>query len=282
MSAGGARDVKKMAESLAMLKREFARTYKGGSHIQEILPGRPAEGFPIDPKHLRSLHEFAGCNPIYHNSFEQEVSGVPCVVYEGDISTYWLDSIKHGSSCQPFYPTWILSAYIAVLRAKSLGCRSLADVGSGDGRIAYCGKVLGLDSRSIEIDGALVRLQSSIAESTGVGFEPVCADATAVGYSAIGPGPAAFFIGGLPQMGGDILADSVVAKIFKDGGLKKSATFVLAGSNSKRSLSGSTRNGGWGALIERYGLAVLDTVLLPTVWTFDQAGGTPYIFARLI
>ena len=281
MSAGDVRGVRRVAGELAMLKREFARTYRGNSHIQEVLPSESAAGFPVDRGHLLSLHRFAECNPIYHNSFGQEVAGISCVAYEGDINAYWLDSIKHGSSCQPFYPTWILSAYVAVLHAKNLGCNQLVDVGSGDGRIAYCGTVLGLDSHSIEIDGSLAELQSSIAGSTGMDFQTACADATVFDYSSIGPGPAAFFIGGLPQMGGDILADAVVGKILKDGHLKKTSTFVLAGARPRKGLPDRAGNGGWDALIKKYGLSVLDTVLLPTVWTFDQDDDTPYIFARL-
>jgi len=39
-------------------------------------------------------------------------------------------------------------------------------------------------------------------------------------------------------------------------------------------------NGGWSALIEKYQLNVIDTVSLPTVWTFDQLVETPYIFTK--
>ncbi len=282
MALGGGVGVRGMAERLVSLKREFAGSYSGGSHIQEILPKTRGD-FPIDGGHLASLHRFAERNPIYHGSYEQEVSGSACVVYEGDISGYWLGSIKHGSSCQPFYPTWILSAYVVAARASSLGCRRLVDIGSGDGRIAYCGALLGLDSHSIEIDGDLVGLQSSMADPSGPAFRPVCADATAFDYSAIGPGPSAFVIGGLPQMGGDILADSVVGSVLRGGPRGRDATFVLAGSHARRPLAGGGwdgGDGGWGPLIRKRGLRVSDTVVLPTVWTFDQDSDTPYIFAR--
>ena len=59
------------------------------------------------------------------NSFEEIISGVSCIVYEGDINDYWLNSIKHGSSCQPFYPTWIMSAYVMALIAKALNYSEL-------------------------------------------------------------------------------------------------------------------------------------------------------------
>ena len=268
-----------MAEKLAELKQEFAQTYNGGSHIQEIIPH--GSGFPAERGHIRLLHEFASQNPIYHNSYEQSISGTGCTIYEGDINSYWLDSIKHGSSCQPFYPTWVLSAYIIALHAKNLGCGRLVDIGSGDGRIAYCGSMLGLPSYSIEIDRSLVELQAGISESTGVDFERICEDATVFDYSSAMSDSAAFFIGGLPQMGGDILASSAIEKILKDGPDKPGAVFVFAGSHSRKGLAANTKNAGWYETIKRYNLRVVDTVTLPTVWTFDQPADTPYMFAKL-
>lgn len=226
------------------------------------------------------MHKFVRHNPIYYNSFTQEISDVKCTIYEGDINSYWLDSTKHDASCQPFYPTWILSAYTIALNAKTLGCRMLVDVGSGDGRIAYCASMLGLTSHAIEIDEALVKLQSEISRVTSVDFQHTCMDATRFDFACV-YGPAAFCIGGLPQMGGDILASSIVEKILKRDNAKD-AVFVLAGSHSKKGPYSNIKNGGWDTLIKRYGMEVLDVVTLPTVWTFDQDVDTPYIFTRLV
>ena len=44
--------------------------------------------------------------------------------------------------------------------------------------------------------------------------------------------------------------------------------------------SGNVSNGGWSSLIEENQLDVIDTVSLPTVWTFDQTVETPYIFTK--
>ena len=267
-----------MANSLAVLKKAFVSQYDGSSHIQEILPAESTESLRINHSHLQYLHTFARNNPIYHNSFQMDVHGVPCMVYEGDINSYWLDSIKHNSSCQPFYPTWILSAYISALNAKNLDCVKIVDVGSGDGRIAYCARILGLDACSIEIDGMLAKLQRHIAESTGVNFKRVCADATEFDYSNTGINTA-FFIGGLPQMGGDMLADATIKSVLEDG--SRDPMFVFAGSHAKKNLSSSAKNGGWDALIKRHSLKVVDAIMLPTVWTFDQKIDTPYIFTRI-
>ena len=113
--------IEKHAENLINLKKEFASNYDGSSQIQEFLPLSNSDLFPIDKEELKLLHEFAEKNPIYYNSFETILGGIPCIVYEGDINKYWLNSIQHNSSHAPFSPTWIMSAYIMTLFAKEYG-----------------------------------------------------------------------------------------------------------------------------------------------------------------
>lgn len=269
----------KLSKNLALIKQEFVQIYDGHSHIQEILPMSSSDSFPIIDKHLGLLHDFAEKNPIYYNFYEQKINDILCRVYEGDINEHWLNSIKHGSSCQPFYPTWILSAYIAVSIAKSFDCKELVDIGSGDGRIAYCAKILDLKATSIEIDDGLVELQKTISVATNVNFNPTCVDAIEFDYNSLKLKSPVFFIGGLPQMGGDILATNVIEKISTTN-LKNNTCIVFAGTHSQRQLSGNPSNGGWSALIEKHGLNVMETVSLPTIWTFDQPVDTPYIFTK--
>ncbi|MEZ7989149.1 MAG: hypothetical protein QMC56_02445 [Nitrosopumilus sp.] len=269
-----------LVQNLVKIKQDFAKNYTGSAHIQEIIPSQVSNSFPIDENHLKQLHTFAEKNPIYFNSFEEIISGVSCIVYEGDINDYWLNSIKHGSSCQPFYPTWIMSAYVMASIAKELGYSELVDIGSGDGRIAFCGKILGFNSHSIEIDDVLVGLQDTICTQTNQNFNPKCADALEFDYSELNLKTPVFFIGGLPQMGGDLLAASIIEKINSIANLKTSTGVVFAGTHTQRQLSGNLSNGGWSTLIEKHQLNVIDTVSLPTVWTFDQLVETPYIFTK--
>ena len=273
--------LEQIAKNLVMLKQEFTQLYHGHSHIQELIPISTSESFPINDDHLELLHNFATKNPIYHNVYEQKMVGILCKVYEGDINEYWLNSIKHGSSCQPFYPTWILSAYIAASIAKSFDYKELVDIGSGDGRIAYCAKILDLQTTSIEIDDTLVELQNIISTATKVDFNPICVDAIEFNYSSLNLTHPVFFIGGLPQMGGDILATNIIEKISKTS-LKKNTCIVFAGTNSKRQLSDRQSEGGWSSLIDKYGLKVIKTVSLPTIWTFDQLDDTPYIYTEFL
>jgi len=140
-----------LVEAIVTLKTEFMKRNEGGSHIQEIMPTLP-ESLSIDEHELEMLHKFAESNSIYSDSYEMNVLDTVCKVYQGDVNNYWLDSIKHDTSYAPFYPIWILSAYALVLESKNLGVKQIIDIGSGDGRIAYCAKVAGLESYGIEID----------------------------------------------------------------------------------------------------------------------------------
>lgn len=269
-----------LVQNLIKIKQDFAKNYSGSAHIQEIIPSQTSNSFPINEYHLKQLHTFAEKNPIYFNSFEEIISDVSCIVYEGDINDYWLNSIKHGSSCQPFYPTWIMSAYVMASIAKKLGYSELVDIGSGDGRIAFCGKILEFTSYSIEIDDVLVGLQDTICTQTNQNFNPKCTDALEFDYSELNLKTPVFFIGGLPQMGGDLLAASIIEKINSITDLKINTGVVFAGTNTQRQLSGNLSNGGWSTLIEEHQLDVIDTVSLPTIWTFDQLVETPYIFTK--
>jgi hypothetical protein len=267
-------------KNLVQVKQSFAKSYSGNAHIQEVIPSTISERFPLTLQHLQQLHEFALKNPIYFNHYQKEIEGTVCTVYEGDINQYWLNSIKHGSSCQPFYPTWIMSAYVLTSIAKKLGYSELVDIGSGDGRIAFCGTILGKISHSIEIDDALVGLQDEICKSTNQNFNPKCSDALEFDYSQLKLDRPVFFIGGLPQMGGDVLATSIIEKINAISNLKENTCVVFAGTHTKRQLSGNLENGGWSSLIEKHDLKVIDTVSLPTIWTFDQTVETPYIYTE--
>lgn len=265
------------AETIVRIKAEFAAKYKGSSHMHEPVPAASSEQLPIDQSGLASMHAFAKNNPIYFGSREMELLGIQCTVYEGDINEYWLSSIKHDSGYQPFYPTWILSAYALALASKEMGFEQVVDIGSGDGRIAYCAHAAGLAGHGIEIDPDLVELQKKIASATKVGFNALCADATQFDYSSLGLTRPLFYISGLPEMG-EMLANSVLEKILSTT-LKDTAGFVLMGSHVKRKFAKEHLQWGWGEVIGRFGLEVKQVITLPTHWTAEQPLDTPYIFA---
>lgn len=270
-----------LAKNIVILKEKFSQSYQGSSHIHEIIPKSSSKFLSINENHLEMLHKFAMKNPIYYNSFEMKILDIPCIVYEGDINQYWLDSIKHDTSYAPFYPTWILSAYALSLEAKELGFDEVIDIGSGDGRISYCAKVVGVKSFAIEIDEQLVSLQKDIVSKTEVDFSPKCADATKFDYNSLKLTNPAFFISGLPEMG-EMLANSVINMVVSIPNLKNSSTFVLTGSHQMRKNSRDVSKWGWGVVIENFGLKVIKTLTLPTRWTVDQPIDTPYVFTSSV
>jgi hypothetical protein len=271
---------KELANSIVMLKAEFVKRYKGSSHIHEIIPAS-SDLLSIDEHELKLLHKFAESNSIYTDSYEMDILGTVCKVYEGDVNNYWLDSIKHDTSYAPFYPIWILSAYALALESKNLGVKQIVDIGSGDGRIAYCAKVAGLQSYGIEIDENLVVLENKIISSTGVDFQPMAADATQFDFLSLGLFQPAFFISGLPEVG-EMLANSVITRIMSMSDLKVNPLFVFTGSHMMRKDSRDKSKWGWGQIIDQYNLEIVKTVTLPTYWTFDQPVDTPFIFTRSI
>ncbi len=267
-----------LAKNLVHLKKEFAKNYAGKSQIQEVIPVTTSDLFPIPQQDLELLHQFATKNPIYYHSFKTTVGETPCIVYEGDINKYWLNSIQHGSSHAPFSPTWIMSAYVGVLLAKELGYAEVIDIGSGDGRIAFCAKILDLESYSIEIDSMLVELQKLL---TILDFHPHCSDAVTFDYSSLNLTQPIFFIGGLAQMGGTELASGVFDKIDSISNLTN-VGWVFAGTYSQKYHIDPKNEAGWGTLIEKNNLKSIQTISLPTVWAFHESEETPYIFAQTI
>jgi len=271
---------KELANAIVMLKAEFVKRHKGSSHIHEVIPAS-SESFSIDEHELKMLHKFAESNSIYTNSYEMDILSTVCKVYEGDVNNYWLDSIKHDTSYAPFYPIWILSAYVLALESKNLGVKQIVDIGSGDGRIAYCAKVAGLQSYGIEIDENLVGLENKISSSTGIDFQPMEADATQFDFLSLGLSQPVFFISGLPEVG-EMLANSVISKIMSTPNLEVNPFFVFTGSHMMRKDSRDKSKWGWGQVIDHYDLEIIKIVTLPTYWTLDQPVDTPFIFTSSI
>ena len=266
------------SKSVCELKHEFVKVYKGNSHTTEILPNLPNEALKIESQQLSLLLKFLDANPIYSNHISEKISKKDYTIFEGDLNNYWIDSIKHDTSYAPFYPTWMLSAWGLALTAKTFGFEQIIDIGSGDGRIAYCGKVLGLDSISIEIDENLVSMQENLSKKTGVDFNPVCSDATIYDFKKIPSKKSIFVIGGVPEIG-EVLAESVIQNALESSHISNSS-FVLTGSHSHREFSRDRTHFGWGTSIRKFELTVVSTISLPTYWTMDQEFETPYVFTK--
>jgi hypothetical protein len=269
-------------EAVVLLKNQFVQGYRTRRGLlTEIIPRFSSKSLPIANNLLDSLHRFAIANPIYFASQDSEIFGISSTVYEGDINDYWLSSKKYDTSYQPFYPTWMLSAFTLALEAKSLGFDQLIDVGSGDGRIAYCASLLGMESYGIEIDDNLVELQDAMSQSTAVNYNVIKADATRFDYGRLGLSKPIFFISGLPEMG-EMLANSVIRKVLSVEKIKHNAGFNFMGSHVMKSFTRDKTSWGWGNIIASFGLKFIDTISLPTLWTTDQMIDTAYVYTRAL
>lgn len=268
-----------IAEGVVRLKREFMKQHQfNGNCMLETVPQSYSEIVPISNHTLLQLINFLSLNPIYVESKDTHVLDLLCRFYLCDLNEYWLSSKKYDSSYQPFYPTWMLSAYALALCAKSLGFEEIVDVGSGDGRIAYCGSLLGLRSIGVEIDSNLTELQSKLSLMTKVNYEIVNADATVFEYESLHLTKPVVFLSGLPEWG-DMLAKSIIPRIKALDGME-SCGFNLMGSHIMKKYSRDFAGWGWGGIFETYDLVIQQCVTLPTYWTNDQKLDTAYIFTK--
>jgi hypothetical protein len=274
-----------VSEWIVNLKNEFRNTPTRISRgfICEALPLCYSARFPIEERVLAKLHDFAKNNSIYFASDDMILCGIPCRSYDGDINDHWLDSKKYDTNYQPFYPTWILSAYALTLEAKRLGFKEIVDIGSGDGRIAYCGKLLGMRSVGIEIDSGLVELQRQISSSTGVKFEIKCHDACTFDYYSLELSKPIFFVSGLPESG-EMLAMALITMLDNENeggsyGIRDVAGFNFMGSHMMKRFSSDITKWGWGRIIERFNLDVIECLTLPSHWTNDLPIDTAYVYA---
>lgn len=269
-----------ISDYVVQLKKKYIEKYPSASIIREFIPVNFSDNIPISSKNLKKLNQFAKCNPIYFKSYTISLFNLDCISYEGDINEYMLSGKKYDTNYQPFYPTWILSAYVLALGAKMLGFKEVVDIGSGDGRIAYCAVLLNLKSIGIEIDSALGVLQEHIYNSTKVAYQKMNQDAISIDYNSLKLKKPMFFISGLPEMG-EMLAIDTIKKIKEIDHIIDKAGFNFMGSHLMKEYSRDKTKWGWGEIIERFDLEILGCTTLPTHWTNDQMIDTPYIYTQL-
>jgi len=269
-----------ISRSIAALKNEFMQ-YDNNSRslLKEVIPISYSNSLPICNEVLGLLHKFAEVNPLYLKSCDATISEVACRIYEGDINEYWLSSKKYDTSYQPFYPTWMLSAYALAVQAKSLGFEQVVDIGAGDGRLAYCSSLLGMESIGIEIDEDLVQVQRAISSISEVRFEAIRADATSFNYGTLDLTKPIFFISGLPEMG-EMLANSVIKQVLSISKFGHNAGFNFMGTHVMKSFSRDRTGWGWGNIIASFGLKLIGIITLPTLWTTDELVDTAYVYTR--
>ena len=272
-------DLNCLVKNLVDLKNEYLEEFHSYNPIREFVPV-PNKQNMIDKSHLEKLHTFFKQNSIYYKEQAITLADIPCTSYEGDVNQFWLSSKKYDTNYQPFLPTWGLSALVMCLAVKNLGFQNILDMGSGDGRLLYCGSILGLDSMGVEIDKDLCELQNEISTSSNVKYNVIHGDSNSINYSQFNLENTMIFISALPELG-EMIAYGVLNQLKMYRGKLHNVGITLMGSHTYRKYSRDKSMYGWGKFIADFELKVLARLSLPSSWTLDEKKETPYMFTLL-
>jgi hypothetical protein len=266
-------DLNYLAQNLIKLKNEYLDKVHSYNHIREFIPN-PNHQSLFEKSHLEKLHTFFKFNKIYYREQSITLANIPCIRYEGDINQFWLSSKKYDTNYQPFLPTWGMSALVMVLVAK------IIDIGSGDGRLLFCGSILGLNSVGVEIDKDLCDLQNKISSSSNVKFQVINGDSNSIDYSQLELENTMIFISALPESG-EMISYGITNQFEKYRDKLHNVGITLMGSHTYRRYSRDRSMWGWGKFIDDCGLNLVECLSLPSSWTLDEKKETPYLFTLL-
>ena len=269
-------EVSDLAQRLINLKNEYLDEFHSYNHIREFIPVANSQSL-FDNRLLEKLRIFFNNNKIYYKQHSITLSKIPCISYEGDVNQFWLSAKKYDTSYQPFLPTWGLSALLMILVAKDLGFQNIVDIGSGDGRLIFCGSILGLNSIGIEIDKDLCDLQNNISLSSNVKYKVINSDSNSIDYTQFNLENTIIFISALPDSG-EILSYSLLNHLKKYKAKLHNVGINLMGSHTYRQYSRDKSMCGWGKFVNDSGLKIVKCLSLPTSWTLDEQKETPYLF----
>ena len=269
-------EVSDLAQRLINLKNEYLDEFHSYNHIREFIPVANNQSL-FDKRLLEKLRIFFNNNKIYYKQDGITLSKIPCISYEGDVNQFWLSAKKYDTSYQPFLPTWGLSALLMILVAKDLGFQNVIDIGSGDGRLIFCGSILGLNSIGIEIDKDLCDLQNYISLSSNVKYKVINSDSNSIDYTQFNLENTIIFISALPDSG-EILSYSLLNHLKKYKAKLHKVGITLMGSHTYRQYSRDKSMCGWGKFVNDSGLEIVKCLSLPTSWTLDEQKETPYLF----
>jgi hypothetical protein len=264
----------KILKNFLEYKRDYIQTFKPTNIIAEIIPTEVSDLFPINKQILAKLHQFVSNNPIYFKKTNISINNQDFISYEGDVNEFYLSSKKYDTNYQPFYPTWMISAFLLCLKSKELGFTELIDIGAGDGRIPYCGSLLNIRSIGIELDTNLTELQNELCKKTNINLEIINEDASSFNFAKLSLTKPLFFVSGLPEMG-EMFVDNLIRTTIQNKFL--SSGIVFLGSTNKRKFVKDNTLYGWGEIINKNNLKIIQEINLPTHWTNDSNSESKYL-----
>ncbi|TLX68210.1 MAG: hypothetical protein E6L03_04360 [Thaumarchaeota archaeon] len=175
-----------------------------------------------------------------------------------------------------FLPTWgSLCSYHDSCRKRS-SFENIIDIRSGDGRLIYCGSILGLHSVGIEIDKDLCDLQNEISISSNVKYEIINSDSNSIDYMRLGLGNTMIFISALPELG-EMLAYGIMNQFIKNKEKLSKVGITLMGSHTHRKYSRGKSKWGWGKFIDDFELKIVECLRLPSSRTLDEKRNTKFV-----
>jgi SAM-dependent methyltransferase len=212
-------DIRFYKKAPELLRKLYEKYDDGYWHCNlEPIPKNGVRELMLNGQQAHNLQLFAKANP-YLNFHSEDSSDERFYLYE-----YVKPNNLKESLFEYFAPTWTLSAWLVSNLAKDYGCKEIVDIGSGYGSFQYCGKLLGLGGRGIEIDRRLIETQREISQKTKVQFESLLADATKLNYKMLNCEKPAFI---LPYE--DEFTDSVLSHIKKFPEIYEKAMFIFWG-----------------------------------------------------
>ncbi len=274
--------MKDLIREIIDLKNQYIEKSSSSEIIKEFIPKEWSEKIPIKKEDLEYLDAFFINNLIYQKIENISLGKIESKSYMGDINYYWLNAKKNENNYQPFYPTWVLSAYVLCNVIKHEGFLEIIDIGSGDGRIPYCGKILDIRSISVEIDKDLSELQKEIMTKTGVIYEMINNDATTFQYKQLNLSRPMVCISALPEIG-EILATEIISsfrELSKINNLEVGFCFIGNNQQTRNQFKKDDGYFGWSAIIKKFGLKIFKQIELPTHWTNDVKYGTNYLLTK--
>jgi hypothetical protein len=122
-------------------------------------------------------------------------------------------------------------------------------------------------------------LQLDLCKKTDIKYETINDDASSFDFDKLNLSKPIFFISGLPEMG-EMFVNNVIQTTVQNK--FESFGIVFLGSTFKRQFASDVANYGWGEIIKKNNLEIIDEINLPTHWTNDNNSESKYLITKKI
>ena len=120
-------------------------------------------------------------------------------------------------------------------------------------------------------------MQINTCKKTDIKYEIINDDASNFDFAKLHFSNPIFFVSGLPEMG-EMFVDNVMKTTVQNK--FDSFGIVFLGSTFKRKFASYVTCYGWGEIIKKNNLKILEEINLPTHWTNDNNSETKYLITK--